>query len=151
MIIRPACMSDGEDLWRWRNDPDTRSASHQMAEIPLESHLAWLRSTLQDPAKQLMVAEVDGVAIGTFRADLESNGVAELSWTIAPEYRGRGLGIQMLSAALGIIGRPVRAEIKANNAVSIRLARRLGMTQMARVGDVLHFRIEAYAGPAADQ
>lgn len=98
---RPATLADTETLWRWRNDPDTRAHSRSSAELPLETHRAWLGGALHRDDRILLVAEDDAGPVGTVRWDLE---VArepqewEVSITVAPERRGQGRAGPLLAA-----------------------------------------------------
>ena len=124
--LRPADMKDAETLFMWRNDPETRKASHNSDEVIFESHLVWLDASLSNPSKRLLwIAEVDGVAIGTCRADKVEDSW-ELSWTIAPEARGKGFAHQMLSKLVRYFDEPLLAEVKADNIASIKVAERSG-------------------------
>jgi RimJ/RimL family protein N-acetyltransferase len=135
--LRPVTMEDAACLLEWRNDPTTRAASHNTEQVPLEIHLAWLDRALQNPSRYLYMAEHDGTPVGTVRADL-SAAVWEMSWTVAPEYRRRGFGKAMV-AAVATRHNPIRAEIKAGNAASIRIATASGMRAVAERDGILHF------------
>lgn len=136
--LRPARMSDAHQLLDWRNDSTTRGASHQQAPIPLSEHLKWLEGTLQNPDRSLYIAEAESEAVGTVRLD-RSMGVTEISWTVAPGARGRGIGLGMVQLALVGLRGPVRAEIKAGNHPSIRIAEKVGMRVQSREGEVIHY------------
>lgn len=136
--LRPARMSDAQQLLDWRNDPTTRSASHQQTPISLVEHLKWLESTLKNPDRSLYIAEVGPESVGTVRLDRDL-GVTEISWTVAPGARGRGIGLGMVRQALGGLRGPARAEIKAGNHPSIRIAERAGMRLQNREGEVIHY------------
>lgn len=75
---------------------------------------------------------------GFCRAD-HSDGVAELSWTVAPERRGKGVGSRMVSLAASQIDGPIRAEVKAGNEASRKIAEAAGMTLEREDGGVLYF------------
>jgi RimJ/RimL family protein N-acetyltransferase len=136
MNLRPATAGDVDVLFTWRNDPLTRAASHNNKPLLFSEHVTWLEATLRNPARKLYIAEVDGSPVGTVRAD--AGLMAELSWTVAPMYRGRGFGTQMLAAALALHPH-ARAEIKAENAASIRMAEKCGMRLERESGGVLHY------------
>jgi RimJ/RimL family protein N-acetyltransferase len=136
--LRPATLDDARRLLDWRNDPATRDASRNGDEIAWETHKAWLGKTLADPARRLYVAERDGVPIGAVRADF-SNGAWELSWTIAPEWRGQGLGSVIVKLAAEAIAEPICAYVKAGNAASARVAERAGMRLEVENGGLLRF------------
>ena len=80
IILRPATTEDADILLEWRNDPETRIASHNTAEVQRNDHISWLSRTLGNPERRLYVAEEDGDPVGTVRADF-ADGVWELSWT----------------------------------------------------------------------
>lgn len=136
--LRPATIDDADLLFAWRNDALTREASHGTAPVARDEHFAWLTRTLGDPRRKLFVAEVNGVPVGTVRSDF-ADGVCELSWTVAPSARGRGVGQRMVAQLAAGIAEPIRAEVKAGNAASVRIAVHAGMTFQKEVDGVLHF------------
>ncbi|MBW6487332.1 MAG: hypothetical protein K0B01_14400 [Syntrophobacterales bacterium] len=70
ITLRPATIQDADMLLDWRNDPETRKASHSTSEVVTEEHIAWLTKTLGNANRRLLVAEEDGAPVGTVRADL---------------------------------------------------------------------------------
>ena len=138
ITLRPASMEDAETLLEWRNDPDTRKASHSTEEIDKAEHFSWFSRTLSNTSRKLYIAEKNGDAIGTVRAD-ESNGVWELSWTIAPNLRGRGLAKTMVSLLAESIKDPVCAEVKVENTASAKIAEYAGMTLKTEKDGVLYY------------
>jgi RimJ/RimL family protein N-acetyltransferase len=142
IALRPATLRDAESLLQWRNDPATRNASHDAAPVRREEHIAWLSAALNDPDRQLFIAEENGVPVGTVRADC-ANGVWNLSWTVAPQARGRGVAKRMVALLAGRIADPIRAEVKAGNIASARIAEHAGMSLERESNAVLH-----YARPA---
>jgi len=124
--LRSARMEDAELLLSWRNDPVTRSFSRNALPVDRTEHLEWLRRTLEDPARKLFIAEERGVPVGTVRADFDGR-AHELSWTVAPEARGRSVGRRMVQLLVRRAGGPLRAQIKASNSASIRIAETAGM------------------------
>jgi RimJ/RimL family protein N-acetyltransferase len=119
MQTRPAQMSDAETLFRWRNDELTRAMFKNSGVVPWPDHLRWLTARLERPG--LFIAEIDGIPVGTFRVDDD-----EISYTIAPEHRGKGYGLAMLIKAHEMFG-SLRAEIFPRNVPSIKIAERAGM------------------------
>lgn len=99
VTVRAATLGDAELLWQWRNDPATRENSRSHEPVPLESHLAWLQASLAREDRQLLVGEVAGGPVGTVRWDLETAGEWEVSITVAPDSRGRGIAAGLLAAA----------------------------------------------------
>ncbi|QUX97221.1 N-acetyltransferase [Marinomonas sp. CT5] len=124
--LRPANRNDAERLLVWRNDPQTRQASHHGEVISLEAHMAWLEKSLKSPdQRRLWVAEMNGKAVGTCRADRVEN-AWELSWTVAPESRGQGVAHQMLSQLMPLFNEPLSAQVKIGNIASVKVAERVG-------------------------
>jgi RimJ/RimL family protein N-acetyltransferase len=136
MRLRPATIDDAERLFAWRNDPETRAASHQTGELRFHEHIAWLTRTLASQ-RRIYIAEIEGQAVGTVRAD--PGEVTELSWTVAPEHRGRGVGTQMVRLAVAMTEGPVRAEIKRDNVASQRIAVAAGLAFDREADGVMHF------------
>jgi RimJ/RimL family protein N-acetyltransferase len=103
VAVRPATLDDAELLWRWRNDPATRRSSRVHDPVPLDAHLAWLRGSLERDDRHLLVGEQGTgeqgtVEVGTVRWDREHPGEWEVSITVAPDHRGRGLAGPLLGA-----------------------------------------------------
>jgi len=145
VTLRPASAADAALLLRWRNDPQTREASHNSSPVNAAEHQRWLQSRLDDPACLLMVAEHKGIPVGTARADRRDD-CWELSWTVAPAARGKGLAKQMVALLANGISEPVRAEIKAGNAASMRIAEYAGLRLDHEVDQVLHYHRDALSG-----
>ena len=97
--VRPATLSDAAQLFRWRNDPSVRSVSRSTAELQWEGHVAWLERALVRKDVVLLMAEADGHAAGTVRFDAHGPDDWEVSITLAPAVRGRGIAGSVLRAA----------------------------------------------------
>lgn len=118
MNYRPATLEDAQLLLRWRNDPLTRAMSRNADQVSLSRHLAWLCDRLTRP--HFYIAERNRIPVGTFRIDGN-----EVSYTIAPEHRRRGLATELLKMVHADFG-PLRAEIFEHNEASIKAAMRAG-------------------------
>lgn len=121
---RPASVDDSQTLWRWRNDPMTRRNSLQSGRIGWDSHRRWLAGKLADRGCLLLIAlGVQGEPVGQLRLDRGPAATAEVSISVAPEHRGRGLAAAMLRRAPW--GRPawrlrrLLAQVKPENAASV--------------------------------
>lgn len=125
-------------LLEWRNDPDTRRNSHSTDEVNLADHVRWVEGTLKNPNRTLWVAELGGLPVGTVRADRDESG-CELSWTVAPAARGKGIGKRMVAAAARQTSGPLRAEVKTGNVASARIAEAAGMRLESEREGVLYF------------
>lgn len=141
MTVRKATMEDAETLFAWRNDQTTRLASHNTEKLEFAPYVSWLGATLSNPMKLLLIAEENGSPVGTVRVDRETGGTAELSWTVAPEARRRGVAKRMVQLVADEISAlyTIRAEIKMGNEASVKVAEAAGMQFAEQVGNVLHF------------
>lgn len=136
--LRPVELSDASLLFEWRNDKDTREASHNTDEVSMDNHLSWLKSSLNNEDRLLFIYEESGVAFGTVRADLEGE-VWEISWTLSPEKRGRGAAKKMVLLLTKMIQAPLRAEVKSWNIASSKIALSVGMTLKKECKGILHY------------
>ncbi len=99
VFVRTANLEDSERLFAWRNHPTTRAMFLGGEEVPLQSHLTWLRRTLADPGRVLLIGEWQDLPFGQIRFDIQGKEV-QVSITIDPERRRGGLGIRLIEAGL---------------------------------------------------
>lgn len=125
--LRAASVADARAIWHWRRalPPDHFRFG---ATPPLPDHLAWFTRAMTDPARRLYVA---GDPIEAhLRLDLSPGGVAAVSILLAPEARGRGLGLRLLAlladAARGEGIATLTAEVHSSNLASLALFRAAG-------------------------
>ena len=141
MILRRATHHDAEILFTWRNDSLTRANSINTNKVLWEAHLAWLSKTVLNPMRFLFIAENESnIPVGTIRADEENAGTYELSWTVAPKERGKGLGKKMVRAVLGedfLKNKEIKAQIKESNIPSIKIVKSLGFNLKTKNDDGL--------------
>ena len=133
--LRTATPDDAGQLLAWRNDPETRRASFSETEVARADHERWLAETLSRGDRHLYVAVADGRDVGTARLDV-CGAEAEVSITVAPEWRGRGLATAMLRALTDeafdrlALSRLV-ARVKASNPGSRAVFERVGFRETA--------------------
>jgi UDP-2,4-diacetamido-2,4,6-trideoxy-beta-L-altropyranose hydrolase len=133
IVLRPADFSDADLLLGWRNDEATRVASRSSVFVDEKSHFDWLQLAISDPLKKVMIAQWWGIPVGVVRAD-ERDNRAELSWTVAPEFRGLGMAKRMLTLMMAIVAVPSFAHVRRENVASQRVAESAGM-QATSVND----------------
>jgi N-acetylneuraminate synthase len=138
LTLTAATSADSELLLAWRNDPLTRAMSVNQHEVSVDEHARWLASILEDDARWLMLVRMDEQAIAVVRLDARGADARELSLTLAPEARGRGLAKDVLLAAEAHArSRGVRhllARILPGNARSIAAFKRAGYYGFAERG-----------------
>ena len=135
VTLRPAEPADCEALWRWRNDPATRRASFERAEIGLDEHTQWFSESLARPDRRIYIVVADGVDAGTVRLDL-GHGEARVSINLALERRGQGIGARALRAAcreaFGPLGlHRLTAQVRLENHASRIAFERAGFSVIA--------------------
>jgi len=138
MRLRPATANDAELLFEWRNDPDTRKSSIRTDKVKKAEHASWLSRVLDSRDRELLIAEEQEVPVGTIRTDL-SDGIYQLSWTVAPNARGRGLGKEMVAMIARKITAPIRAQVRSDNISSIVIAKSAGMEFERELDGFLYF------------
>lgn len=138
ITLRPATLDDADLLLRWRNDPQTRSASRNRHKVRRNDHMRWLKESLHCQGRRLLIAEEDGMPVGTVRADL-SGGLLELSWTVAPGARGHGVAKNMVALLARQIPGPICAEVRVDNMASARVAEYAGMKLVAESKGILRY------------
>lgn len=120
MNIRQATIDDTQTLFEWRNDKLTRQMSRNANVVAMPDHIAWLQKRLARENPDIYITEKSGVSVGTFRID-----DAEISYTVAPNQREKGVATEMLIEARKLFG-VKRAEIKPGNVASIKAATKAG-------------------------
>ena len=145
--LRPADASDSEDLLAWRNDPETRANSRSTGPVDAATHQTWLAHALADPNRRLWIAEAAGEKVGTLSVIRLEDGRAEFSITVAPNLRGRGIGVAMLRAGVAESrrlwpGAPLLAWIRTTNTASRRLFERCGFRLLGEEAGFLRYGVD---------
>jgi len=141
VTLRPASDSDAQILFDWRNDPDTRRNSRHTDAVGWDEHRRWLSAALGRRDRTLLIAELAGEPVGTVRLDRGADG-CELSWTVAPQWRGRGVGKAMVQKAAEASGAMVLlAAVREGHRSSARIAEGCGFVPCGeRDGFILYRR-----------
>jgi RimJ/RimL family protein N-acetyltransferase len=136
VVLRPASAEDEALLLEWANDPGTRAASRSHEPITPATHHRWLgrRLTTPDDAR-IWIGETDGLPIGVVRFERRGADRVEVSITVAPVSRGRGLARPLLEAGIvaarGVFGRvTILADVLPGNDASMRLFQAAGFTPL---------------------
>lgn len=125
LVVRRAGPADALDILVWRNDPHTRAMSKTQDAVDSVQHLAWYEAALADPRRLLLVGEIGGgQKVGMVRFDFGEE--TEVSINLNPAHRGRGHSLPLLLAGLSWVEGDVWAEIRDENAASLRLFARAG-------------------------
>lgn len=116
------------------------------AEVDVAVHKAWLERKLKDADSRLFIAEVDGEATGYVRFDAVAPDVCEVSISIAPDHRGRGLATSVLRQGCDSVrriwpGRAITARVKLDNESSNRLFRTCNFEETARDHEMIYYSL----------
>lgn len=143
--FRLAEIQDSGDLFKWRNDPQTRKNSIHTELISWDSHQNWFQLSLQNPNRKIYIASVDLQKIGMLRMDQKTE-YTELSWCLDPAFRGKGFGRKMLLDFVSEQKKTFVARIRSNNIASIKIAESVGFRLNTQIDDILIFRMEVQGG-----
>tara|TARA_B100001146_G_scaffold204177_1_gene197235 strand:+ start:131 stop:580 length:450 start_codon:yes stop_codon:yes gene_type:complete len=127
MKIRLALIEDSEHIWKWRNDPDTRTMSMNSDKVSWEDHSTWYSNAISSELKVIYVGidEVTNDLVGMVRFDIEDNRLkAKSSINLNPNWRGKRISIALLKISHQYFRRqhkmPIIAMIKKANQASIK-------------------------------
>lgn len=98
--LREARSTDVDLLYRWVNDPIVRQSAFNTDEIHYEEHCCWFTRCLQREDVKIYIFVVGNNPVGQIRLNMQENGVGEIDYSIASEYRGQNLGhkiVEMIS------------------------------------------------------
>lgn len=131
ITLQPGVLDDARDLFAWRNDPEARRYFVHTAPVTWEEHMSWLTKVLHDERARhiLCIAKVGGRSVGVVRGEEQSDGTIEISYTIAPDARGKGWGKRMTATFVGqyCVGKPILAKILKGHEPSEKVAKHLGL------------------------
>ncbi len=133
--LRSVTEGDRDTLWKWANDPQVRAASFSPLPIALEEHNKWFAKKINDPNTTILIGENSaGRAVGQFRVDWRSEQEGEVGVSLAPEFRGKGLGTVLIEAAVNAVfadrGRRLHAFVKTDNRPSRRAFEQAGFDNL---------------------
>ncbi len=89
-------MEDAMDIMRWRNDEQSRANSFSKNIIRIPEHLEWYKKKMADENCHLFILTAGSEKAGYIRIDVTGD-FGEISYIIAPEKRGQGLGKEILA------------------------------------------------------
>lgn len=94
--VRYACFKDAELLWQWANDHTVRSNSFHPESIPFDKHIAWYKEKLASHNTRIWILELNQVPVAQVRYESVDTYTAEIHFSVASDYRGKGIGTESL-------------------------------------------------------
>lgn len=140
-LLRLAEASDGDLVFRWRNDPWIVSLSTSRREVTREEHRSWFGSALDRDRHLLFIVLSEGqTPAGTVRLDLVDAAAVLTIYLLRP-FTGRALGPRAIEEACraGFAHWPqlmqIEAYVRSENLPSIKTFRRTGFEVAGVEGD----------------
>jgi len=130
MKLRKATYEDWKILLDWRNDPITRKNSFDQNKILEQTHKLWFNDSLLNPYREIYILEDNLTPVGSIRLDNILLNEYTLSWSIAPNQRGKGYGNKILELLLQNKTGKFIAEIKPENVASIKMVLKNGFKKI---------------------
>lgn len=147
--LRSAKKQDCKVIWEWRNDKTTRKYSFNTEFIPLGEHKTWFENVLKDENRKILMVEEEGNTVGAVRLDINSkNQIAEININIAPQKRGKGLGLLGIKntcrhAFESLNVKEIIAKIKKENIASIKMFSRAGFDVVVEENNIITMRLRS--------
>lgn len=135
VFLRLANASDKELLLQWANDATCRKNSFSTNKITPNEHEKWFTNIIASENISLFILMVDNKEAGQIRID-RKDGVGYISYSLACQYRGMGLGkiaiLLLENEIMGSVGKyyKIRAEVKSGNISSQKIFEELGYNKM---------------------
>jgi UDP-2,4-diacetamido-2,4,6-trideoxy-beta-L-altropyranose hydrolase len=135
--LRLAGLDDEAWLLELQSQPETRRFANDPTPPEAGVHHEWLQRTLADPARLLMIAEINGQRVGMLRLDRLGSG-ERVNIAVDRQFHRQGVGVAMLGLAARLRPRlPLEAEVLPGNEPSLALFARAGYL---RIGERLFRR-----------
>jgi len=150
ILLRFAQQEDSDIVLRWRNDEQTRLNSFSTDLITKEEHETWFAKSLRNPRCNIFIAvQEDGSRLGVVRFDRRDKS-AEISITVAPSCRGKGIGKQIIKRACveyfqNFDCDNIIAKIKKTNVPSLKIFHDLGFITISEEDNCLITKLDKNA------
>lgn len=101
ILLRKANNTDCDDIWLWRNAPETRRQSFNKKYIEYREHREWFTKKLRDKKTAIYIAENNRKEkIGQVRFTFDGKKkIAYVNTNLNPKFFGRGLGNRIIKSA----------------------------------------------------
>lgn len=139
MFARRAEPEDCRAVFELSNDPLVRAVSFSSEPIPYDTHVKWFASRLRDPdCLFLLFFEGNELAAQVRFTRNPVEGLAEVSISVSPAYRGRGMALEMMKEAETLLPkswtvRGIKALVKVDNEASNRFFVKAGYAFVERI------------------
>ena len=153
IMLRPVQKEDCELIWMWSNDEGTRKASFFEVFIPWEEHVEWFNSRIADQNHYFyIITDSQEKPIGQIRFSVKSDN-AVVSFSIAPEFRGFGIGTKALKLGTQKLFQEsnvnaIIAFVRVDNQVSLKVFQKAGFVveEELYLHDKKSYKLSLYRG-----
>jgi len=134
ITLRMATMDDCEAIYKWRNAEETRRHIFNPKQISLDEHCRWFIQSLENPNRQILIAELCGRSAGVLRYDIDGR-LAVISIYTVPGIKGYGIGTQIIRTGSKWLRRhfpnihKIQAKVLPENVVSKKAFANAGYTE----------------------
>ena len=141
MRIRKVNLNDSLDVFDWRNDPTTRAMFVNPELIEFGPHPKWLKDSIDNPNRLLLMVEVKKLKIGWIRFDIKGE-IAETSINIKPSERGKKFASKVIAEGINYLCRHQKkiqeliVKIKPENIASKRSFSNAGFKYQSKENDL---------------
>jgi len=131
-VIKHAQISDMRNVFDLSNDKVIRESSFLPAAISWETHEKWFLTKINDPQTAFyMIKSQEDTLVGVVRFDIDEGQTYRISISLAADYRGKGLGKQIIENATSQVMREkniqtINAYIKEDNLSSFKSFEKAG-------------------------
>jgi RimJ/RimL family protein N-acetyltransferase len=156
LTLRKVNYSDEVLLLTWANDPLTRQNAVNCDAISEESHRLWFQNKMTDSSRCIIyiISLPDGSNLGQVRFDRTGEGWL-IDYSIASSYRGKGLGMAMLSSAVTALadvyqGEYVKGLVKLKNTASLSVFKKCQFVRQEQKNDSVVTFVKKLRGSESD-
>ena len=102
--------------------------------IDYEKVLLWVQKKIINNIQSYTRVQIEGKTVGYFHLDEQSEQVELDDFYVLPEYRGKGIGTQILNACVKTKEKPMFLYVFKKNVRAIALYKRMGFVETEDIG-----------------
>jgi RimJ/RimL family protein N-acetyltransferase len=132
---REAVMADCSLYMCWTNDSKVRKNAFNTAGVSWEEHQAWFGEQIKSSNSKLLIFESKYGPVGQVRMDGDAS-QKRISYSVARQFRGRGIGHEMISRIVKKIQLHTScliAHVKEDNVASIKIFEKLKFKRTSNI------------------
>lgn len=144
--LRDADLKDVELTYKWASDKKVREYSISKSEISYQEHRDWFFTKIDDPNCLYFIAYNANVEVGSFRVDIDQNGVGTISYLLSSGFHRKGLGGRLFREGVSLAKKDLRIRILLGkvfkeNKVSCLLFEKLAFDLESNQSDPLVYKM----------